>query len=180
METRLHRSVPPAHLPPMEYRQLGHSGLKVPVLSFGTGTFGGRRILQRLGQHRRQRSHPPDRHLPRSGVNLFDTADVYSQGDSEEILGKAIGRPPRLRPHFHQSHIHHGRRPQRSRLLAPSLIEACEASLRRLNTDYIDIYHMHGFDAQTPVDEVLKTLDTLVQAAKSATSPARISPDGIS
>jgi aryl-alcohol dehydrogenase-like predicted oxidoreductase len=149
----------------MEFRQLGYSGLKVPVLSFGTGTFGGRgEFFQAWGNSDvKEATRLVDICLD-AGVNFFDTADVYSQGASEEILGKAIaGRrsavlistkttfPMGDGPNDLGSSRHH-------------LIQACEASLRRLNTDYIDVYHMHGFDALTPVEETLKTLDTLMQS----------------
>ncbi|MCK6624532.1 MAG: aldo/keto reductase [Anaerolineae bacterium] len=151
----------------MEYRQLGGSGLKVPALSFGTATFGGGGDFFRawgttdVAEARRLIDICLE-----AGVNLFDTADVYSNGLSEEILGQAIaGRRDRVLlstkatfrmadgPNELGSSRHH-------------LLQACEASLRRLKTDYIDIYTMHGFDAQTPVEETLRTLDTLVQSGK--------------
>jgi aryl-alcohol dehydrogenase-like predicted oxidoreductase len=151
----------------MEFRQLGYSGLKVPVLSFGTGTFGGRgEFFQAWGNSDVKEATRLIDICLEAGVNFFDTADVYSQGASEEILGKAIaGRRSRVListkatfamgdgPNDLGSSRHH-------------LIQACEASLRRLNTDYIDIYHLHGFDAVTPVEEAIKTLDTLVQSGK--------------
>jgi aryl-alcohol dehydrogenase-like predicted oxidoreductase len=151
----------------MEFRQLGYSGLKVPVLSFGTGTFGGRgEFFQAWGNSDvKEATRLIDICLD-AGVNFFDTADVYSQGASEEILGKAIaGRRSQLListkatfamgdgPNDLGSSRHH-------------LIPSCEASLRRLNTDYIDVYHMHGFDAQTPIEETIKALDLLVQSGK--------------
>jgi len=151
----------------MEFRQLGYSGLKVPVLSFGTGTFAGRgEFFNAWGNTDvKEATRLIDICLD-AGVNLFDTADVYSKGASEEVLGKAIaGRRNSVlistkatfamtdAPNDIGSSRHH-------------LIQSCEASLRRLGTDYIDIYHMHGFDAQTPVEETLKTLDTLVQSGK--------------
>jgi len=151
----------------MEFRQLGYSGLKVPVLSFGCGTFGGRGdFFQAWGSTDvKEATRLVDICLD-AGVNFFDTADVYSQGVSEEILGKAIaGRRDKIListkatfpmgdgPNDLGSSRHH-------------LIQACDASLRRLNTDYIDVYHLHGFDAVTPVEEAVKTLDTLVQSGK--------------
>ncbi len=151
----------------MEFRQLGRSGLKVPVLCFGTGTFGGGTEFFRawgssdVAEASRLVSICMD-----AGVNFFDTADVYSNGLSEEILGKALkGRrhdvlistkatfPMGKGPNDLGSSRHH-------------LIMACEASLRRLGTDYIDIYHLHGFDALTPVEEVLSTLNRLIESGK--------------
>ncbi len=151
----------------MKFRQLGHSGLQVPVLSFGTGTFGGAtEFFKAWGSSDvTEATRLVDICLD-AGVNLFDTADIYSLGASEEILGRAIaGKRNRLListkatfrmadgPNELGSSRHH-------------LIESCETSLRRLGVDHIDIYHMHGFDAMTPVEETLKTLDTLVQSGK--------------
>ena len=151
----------------MEYRQLGYSGLKVPVLSFGTGTFGGgNEFFKAWGSSDVAEATRLVDVCLEAGVNLFDTADVYSNGLSEQILGKAIeGRrqdvlistkatfPMGTGPNDAGSSRHH-------------LLRACEDSLRRLNTDYIDIYHLHGFDALTPIEETLKTLDQLVQSGK--------------
>jgi aryl-alcohol dehydrogenase-like predicted oxidoreductase len=151
----------------MEYRQLGKSGLKVPVLSYGTGTFGGgTEFFKAWGASDvAEATRLVDLCLD-AGVNLFDTADVYSNGLSETILGKAIaGRRDKVLvstkatfrmadgPNDLGSSRHH-------------LVQACEASLRRLGTDYIDIYHLHGFDALTPIEEVLSTLDNFVTSGK--------------
>lgn len=153
----------------MEFRQLGKSGLKVPVLSFGTATFGGGNDFFRAWgtTEGAAAARLIDLCLD-SGVNLFDTADVYSDGLAEINLGKAIaGRRDKVListkatfrmgnesgPNDVGSSRHH-------------LIRACEASLRRLGTDYIDIYHLHGFDALTPVEEVLSTLTNLVTSGK--------------
>jgi aryl-alcohol dehydrogenase-like predicted oxidoreductase len=151
----------------MEFRTLGRSGLKVPVLSFGTGTFGGgNEFFKAWGASDvAEATRLVDICLD-AGVNLFDTADIYSDGLSETILGKAIaGRRDDVListkatfrmgpgPNDLGSSWHH-------------LIRACEASLRRLGTDYIDIYHLHGFDALTPIEEVLSTLNQLVVSGK--------------
>ncbi|MCL4302197.1 MAG: aldo/keto reductase, partial [Anaerolineae bacterium] len=151
----------------MEYRQLGGSGLKVPVLSFGTGTFGGGTDFFRAwgASDVAEASRLIDICLE-AGVTLFDTADVYSNGLSEEILGQALaGRRDKVlistkatfrmseEPNDVGSSRHH-------------LLHSCEASLRRLKTDYLDIYTMHGFDAQTPLEETLRTLDDLVRSGK--------------
>jgi aryl-alcohol dehydrogenase-like predicted oxidoreductase len=152
----------------MEFRQLGGSGLKVPVLSFGTGTFGGAtEFFRAWGASDVAEATRLVSICLEAGVNLFDTADVYSRGVSEEILGKSIsGRrhevlistkatfPMGEGANDLGSSRHH-------------LVTACEASLRRLGTDYIDIYHLHGFDALTPVDEALGTLHHLVESGKA-------------
>jgi aryl-alcohol dehydrogenase-like predicted oxidoreductase len=157
----------PTHPFFMEYRQLGHSGLKVPVLSFGTGTFsGGNDIFKAWGETDvREATHLVDICLE-AGVNLFDTADVYSNGLSEEILGKAIaGRRGQVLIST-KTTFKMGEGPNDLGSSRHHILQACEASLRRLGTDYIDIYHMHGFDAITPIDETIETLDTLVRSGK--------------
>jgi aryl-alcohol dehydrogenase-like predicted oxidoreductase len=162
-----HRLVSLAHLPSMEFRKLGHSGLKVPVLSLGAGTFGGRgEFFQAWGNTDvNEATRLVDICLD-AGVNFFDTADIYSRGASEEILGKAVAgrRGSVLISTKATSPMGDGPNDQGSSRY--HLIEACEASLRRLNTDYIDVYHMHTFDGLTSIEEVLKTLDTLVQSGK--------------
>ncbi|MEK6280679.1 MAG: aldo/keto reductase [Acidobacteriota bacterium] len=151
----------------MEYRHLGSSGLKVPILSFGTATFGGNNEFFRAWGETdvAEASRLVDICLE-AGVNLFDSADAYSDGLSEEILGKAIER---RRDQILISTKGTSRMGKGTNDLGSSrhhLIRACEASLRRLKTDYIDIYTMHGFDALTPVEETLRTLDDLVQSGK--------------
>jgi aryl-alcohol dehydrogenase-like predicted oxidoreductase len=151
----------------MEYRQLGNSGLRVPVLSFGTATFGGGNdFFKAWGSTEvSEATHLVNLCLD-AGVNLFDTANVYSNGIAEEIFGKAISgfrdkvliSTKATFPMSEQVNDYGS-----SRL---NLIKSCEDSLRRLGTDHIDIYHMHGFDANTPVEETLKTLDNLVQSGK--------------
>jgi aryl-alcohol dehydrogenase-like predicted oxidoreductase len=151
----------------MEFRQLGYSGLKVPVLSFGTGTFGGSGEFFRAwgSSDVAEATRLVDICLD-AGVNLFDTADVYSKGLSEQILGKAIaGRRDKVLIST-KATFRMGDGPNDVGSSRHHLLEACEASLRRLGTDYIDIYHLHGFDAQTPVEETLQTLDHLVQSGK--------------
>ena len=151
----------------MEYRQLGGSGLKVPVLSFGTATFGGQNDF--FGAWGRTQITEARRLVDiclDAGVTLFDTADVYSNGVSEEILGEAIsGRRDQVlistKATFGMSDDPNDEGSSRFHLL-----RSCENSLRRLKTDYIDIYTLHGFDAMTPVEESLRTLDTLVQSGK--------------
>jgi aryl-alcohol dehydrogenase-like predicted oxidoreductase len=155
------------HLLPMEFRQLGHSGLKVPVLSFGAGTFGGRgEFFQAWGNSDVKEATRLVDVCLEAGVNFFDTADVYSQGVSEEILGKAIAGRRSTVLISTKATFAMGDGPNDLGSSRHHVIQSCEASLRRLNTDYIDVYHMHGFDAQTPVEETIKTLDTLVQSGK--------------
>ena len=152
---------------PMEFRQLGRSGLKVPVLSFGTGTFGGgNEFFKAWGSSDvAEATRLVDVCLD-AGVNLFDTADIYSDGLSETILGKAIaGRREKVLIST-KATFRMGPGPNDLGSSRHHLIRACEASLRRLGTDYIDIYHLHGFDALTPVEEVLSTLNNLVTSGK--------------
>jgi aryl-alcohol dehydrogenase-like predicted oxidoreductase len=151
----------------MEYRQLGHSGLKVSALSFGAGTFGGsNEFFRAWGDSGVDEATRLVDICLDNGINLFDTADVYSNGLSEEILGKAVaGKRERVListkatfrmregPNNVGSSRHH-------------LVESLEGSLRRMGTDHVDIYHMHGFDATTPVDETLYTLDSFVKSGK--------------
>jgi aryl-alcohol dehydrogenase-like predicted oxidoreductase len=151
----------------MEYRQLGASGLKVPVLSFGTATFGGgNQFFKAWGNTQLDEAKQLVNLCLDAGVNFFDTANVYSRGASEEILGKALeglrnevlistkvtftmGDGPN---DFGSSRFH--------------LIKSCEESLTRLKTDHIDVYHMHGFDGNTPVEETLRALDDLISSGK--------------
>lgn len=151
----------------MEFRQLGHSGLKVPVLSYGTGTFGGRGdFFKAWGSSDVTDATRLVDICLEAGVNMFDTADVYSRGVSEEILGKAIAGRRSSVLISTKATFAMGDGPNDAGSSRHHLIQACEASLRRLNTDYIDIYHMHGFDAVTPVEEVLDTLNALVHSGK--------------
>ncbi len=151
----------------MEFRQLGASGLKVPVLSFGTATFGGTTaFFKAWGTTGPDEARRLINICLEAGVNLFDTANVYSHGVSEEILGKALHG---LRDEVMistKATFPMGKGPNELGSSRFHLIRQCEDSLRRLNTDHIDIYHMHGFDALTPVEETLKTLDNLVQSGK--------------
>jgi aryl-alcohol dehydrogenase-like predicted oxidoreductase len=151
----------------MEYRQLGYSGLKIPVLSLGAATFGGGTDFFRAwgSTDVPEASRLVDICLD-AGVNMFDTADVYSNGLSEEILGKAVaGRRDQVILATKAS-FRMGSGPNDLGNSRHHLVRACEASLRRLGTDYIDLYQMHGFDAIAPVEETLSALDTLVRAGK--------------
>lgn len=150
----------------MEYRNLGNSGLKVSALCFGTATFGGTNGFEGWGSTQVKDANKLINLCLDAGVNLFDTANIYSQGDSEIVLGKAIEgiRNKMListKATFPMSSDVNGYGSSRFHL-----IEACEASLKRLNTDHIDIYHMHGFDGNTAIDETLRALDHLVTSGK--------------
>jgi aryl-alcohol dehydrogenase-like predicted oxidoreductase len=151
----------------MECRQLGRSGLKVPVLSLGTGTFGG------VGEMFRKWGATDEREASRlvdicleAGLNFFDTADIYSQGAAEQILGQALrGRRDEVLVAT-KGTFPMGRGPNDLGSSRYHLMRAVDASLKRLGTDHIDLYFLHGFDPLTPVDEVLGALDDLVKAGK--------------
>ncbi|MCA6099655.1 aldo/keto reductase [Bradyrhizobium australafricanum] len=151
----------------MEYRNLGASGLKVPVLSFGTGTFGGQGpLFSAWGRSDASEARRLIDICLEAGVNLFDTADVYSNGASEEILGAAIkGRRDKVLIST-KTGLPMGDGSLDAGTSRYRLVAAVDAALRRLNTDYIDLLQLHAFDAFTPVDEVLSTLDVLVRAGK--------------
>jgi aryl-alcohol dehydrogenase-like predicted oxidoreductase len=151
----------------MEYRQLGHSGLKVPALSFGAGTFGGSNEFFRAwgDTDAAEASRLVDICLD-AGLNLFDTADIYSNGMSEEVLGKAIAGKRQRVLISTKATFRTGDGPNNVGSSRHHLLESIEGSLRRMGTDYVDIYHMHGFDATTPVEETLYTLDSFVRAGK--------------
>ena len=151
----------------MEHRFLGGSGLMVPVLSFGTGTFGGStEFFKAWGASDVNEATRMVDVCLESGLNMFDSADAYSGGAAEEILGKAIkGRRDSVlistKGGFRTSPDPNGTGSSRFHI-----IQTVEASLKRLGTDYIDLYQLHSFDAFTPVEEVLSTLDTLVKSGK--------------
>ena len=151
----------------MEYRLLGGSGLKVSALSFGTATFGGgNAFFSAWGKTDVAEASRLIDICLEAGINLFDTADVYSTGLSEEILGQAIvGKRDRLLIST-KATFRMAEGPNELGSSRYHLIRACEDSLRRLKTDHIDIYTLHGFDALTPIEETLRTLDTLVQSGK--------------
>jgi aryl-alcohol dehydrogenase-like predicted oxidoreductase len=151
----------------MEYRQLGGSGVKVPVLSLGTASFGGsNEFFQAFGGLDAARATRLVDICLDAGANLFDSSNAYSRGQAEEILGQA------LKGRRHQALIstkgtfRTGPGPNDLGSSRHHLINAVEGSLRRLGTDYIDLYQLHGFDAVTPLEEALGTLDDLVRAGK--------------
>jgi aryl-alcohol dehydrogenase-like predicted oxidoreductase len=151
----------------MEFRQLGRSGLRVPVLSFGTGTFGGKGELFKAwgATDVKEATRLVDVCLE-AGLNMFDSADIYSAGAAEEILGEAIkGRRDQVLLST-KGTFRNGQGANDVGSSRTHLLRAVDASLRRLKTDYIDLYQLHAFDAMTPLEETLDTLDGLVRAGK--------------
>src|SRR6201995_4654685 len=152
--------------PIMEYRQLGRSGLRISTLTLGTMTVAGQGGFSAIGNTdldgaKRQIGMALD-----AGVNLIDTADIYSAGVSEEIVGQAIkGKRDDLLLSS-KVRMTMGDGPNDAGLSRHHIIPGLEASLRRLQTDHIDIYHVHEWDGETPVEETLSTLDALVKAGK--------------
>jgi aryl-alcohol dehydrogenase-like predicted oxidoreductase len=150
----------------MEYRTLGQSGLRVSVLTMGTMTFGGEGSFANVGttgvdEARRQVDMCLD-----AGINLIDTADVYSGGRSEEILGEVLhGRRDQVLVAT-KVRMGMGPGPNDAGLSRHHVISGCEASLRRLGTDHIDLYQVHEWDGQTPLEETLEALDLLVRSGK--------------
>jgi aryl-alcohol dehydrogenase-like predicted oxidoreductase len=143
----------------MEFRQLGKSGLQVPVLCFGTGTFGGgNEFFKAWGNTDVAEATRLIDICVNAGVNFFDTADVYSQGLSEQILGEAIRHLPRESVLIStKATFQFGDGPNNVGSSRLHLTRQIEGSLKRLKTDYIDVYHMHGFDLLTPIEETLNT-----------------------
>jgi aryl-alcohol dehydrogenase-like predicted oxidoreductase len=151
----------------MDYRLIGNAGLKVSSLCFGTGTFGGgNEFFKAWGSTGVEEARRLIGICMDAGINIFDTADIYSDGLAEEVFGQAIeGRRHELLIST-KATFRFGKGPNDVGSSRHHLIQACEGSLKRLGTDYIDIYHMHGFDPLTPIEEVLYTLDTLVRSGK--------------
>jgi aryl-alcohol dehydrogenase-like predicted oxidoreductase len=151
----------------MQTRQLGRSGLRVPELALGTGTFaGGGRFFKEWGDTDAKGAARLVDICLEHGLTLFDSADVYSHGAAEEVLGAAIkGRRDQVLISTKGS-FRVGQGPNDVGSSRWHLIRAVEASLKRLGTDYIDLYQLHGFDATTPVEEALRALDDLVKAGK--------------
>ncbi len=151
----------------MEYRRLGNSGFMVPVLSFGTGTFGGSgEFFKAWGSSDVAEATRLIDECLDAGLNMFDTADIYSDGMSEEILGKAIaGQRDRVIVST-KATFPTGTGPNEVGSSRYHLTRAIDASLRRLGTDFIDLFQLHGFDAVTPIEETLQTLDDFVRAGK--------------
>ena len=150
----------------MEYRQLGNSGLKVSSLALGTMTFGGKGNFLAVGDTQVDEARRIVDMALDAGVNVVDTADVYSEGRSEEIVGEILkGRRDKV-VLATKARFPMGDGPNDAGLSRGYLMRATEASLRRLNTDYIDLYQVHWPDPATPIEETLQALDTLVQCGK--------------
>ncbi|RYC32191.1 aldo/keto reductase [Lichenibacterium minor] len=152
----------------MEYRRLGASGFTVPALSFGTGTFAGRgEFFGAWGSTDVAEAKRLIDICLDAGLNMFDTADIYSAGGAEEVLGGAIaGRPRDSLIISTKATFRAGDAPNQVGSSRYHLVSSVEKQLKRLGTDYIDLFQLHGFDALTPVEEVLSTLDGLVRAGK--------------
>jgi aryl-alcohol dehydrogenase-like predicted oxidoreductase len=151
----------------MEYRRLGGSGLMVPALSLGTGTFGGGgELFKAWGATDVSEATRLVDICLEAGLNMFDSADVYSKGMAEEILGEAIkGRRDQVLIST-KATFRFGAGPNDIGSSRHHLTRAVDAALRRLQTDYIDLFQLHGFDAMTPVEEAIDTLDGFVRAGK--------------
>jgi aryl-alcohol dehydrogenase-like predicted oxidoreductase len=150
----------------MDYRQLGHSGLRVSALTLGTMTFGGRGNFAKVGGTDVETATRQVDMCLDAGVNLIDTADVYSGGLSEEMVGKTLkGRRDRVLLAT-KARMPMGDGPNDAGLSRHHLIRACEASLRRLGTDHVDLYQVHEWDGATPLEETLGALDHLVSSGK--------------
>jgi aryl-alcohol dehydrogenase-like predicted oxidoreductase len=151
----------------MEYRLLGHSGLKVSVVTMGTMTFAGKGPFAKVGNLGLEEVKRLIDVVADAGVNLIDTSDVYSGGASEELIGEALAakrRPGMLIAT--KARFPMGSGPNDRGLSRWHLISACEASLKRLKTDVIDLYQVHQWDGQTPLEETMEALDSLARAGK--------------
>jgi aryl-alcohol dehydrogenase-like predicted oxidoreductase len=147
----------------MKMRVLGNTGIKVSELCLGTLTFGGSESIGGLGQ---KEANLLVAMAIDAGINFFDTADIYSNGESEEICGKALGSRRKDIILATKVRGRTGSGPNEAGLSRRHILEACDSSLKRLGTDYIDLYQVHSFDSITPLEETLRTLDDLVRMGK--------------
>jgi len=151
----------------MQYRQLGRSGLKISSLTLGTMTMGGKGAFEKVGnvgldEAKRQIDMCLD-----AGINLIDTADIYSTGGSEEIIGEALGGVRKSGVMIATKvRFPMGKGPNDAGLSRHHIVEACNASLKRLRTDHIDLYQVHQWDGITPIEETLEALNTLISHGK--------------
>ncbi len=150
----------------MKMRFLGNSGVKVSELCFGAMTFGGKGYWKVIGELEQKDANELVNLALEAGVNFFDTADVYSEGLAEEMLGKALGKHRKEIILATKVRGRTGNGPNEVGLSRHHIIENCNASLKRLGTDYIDLYQLHSFDPYTPQEETLRALDDLVRAGK--------------
>jgi aryl-alcohol dehydrogenase-like predicted oxidoreductase len=151
----------------MEYRRMGGSGLKIPALILGTATFGGgNEFFRKWGETGVKEATTLVDAALEGGCTMFDTADSYSDGLSEQILGQAIkGQRDKLMIAT-KTGMPFGGGPNDIGTSREKILRSCEASLKRLGTDYIDLYQLHAFDAATPIEEMLQSLDALIRAGK--------------
>ena len=150
----------------MKMRYLGNSGVKVTEICFGAMTFGGKGYWKVIGALEQKDVNELVKLALDAGVNFFDTADVYSEGLSEEMLGKALGNQRKEIILATKVRGRTGKGPNDVGLSRHHIIENCNASLKRLGTDYIDLYQLHSFDPYTPQEETLSALDDLVRSGK--------------
>jgi len=151
----------------LEYRRLGGSGFKIPALIFGTATFGGgNEFFKKWGNTDVKEATSLVDAAMEMGCTMFDTADAYSAGLSEQILGKAVERRRDKVLLATKTGMAMGDGPNDIGTSRVKIISSCEASLKRLGTDYIDLYQLHAFDALTPIEEMLHALDELIRAGK--------------
>ena len=150
----------------MNTRFLGNTGVRVSELCFGAMTFGGKGYWKNIGQVEQQEAAELVNLAMDAGINFFDTADIYSEGRSEEILGRALGKKRNDIVLATKVRGRSGPGPNDVGLSRKHIIKSCDASLRRLGTDYIDLYQVHSFDPRTPLEETLRALDDLVRSGK--------------
>ncbi|HTB75198.1 MAG TPA: aldo/keto reductase [Polyangiaceae bacterium] len=150
----------------MRYRLFGRTGLYVSELCFGAMTFGGKGFWEVVGKTPQDEADRLVGVALDAGINFFDTADVYSEGESEKILGKALGQRRRDVVLATKVRGRVGPGPNQLGLSRRHIHESIDASLKRLGTDWVDLYQIHGFDAATPLDETLRALDDVVRAGK--------------
>ncbi len=153
----------------MKYSILGNTGLKVSELCLGTMTFGGKGYWTAIGQLPQEHVDELVRRSVEAGINFIDTANVYSEGLSEEMTGKAIRNLALKRDDLviaTKVRSKMGEGPNNTGLTRKHILQQAEESLRRLDIDYIDLYQIHGYDPLTPFDETLRALDDLVKSGK--------------
>jgi aryl-alcohol dehydrogenase-like predicted oxidoreductase len=150
----------------MKTRFLGNTGVRVSEFCLGAMTFGGKGYWKNIGQVEQKEANDLVTMAIAGGINFFDTADVYSEGRSEEILGKALGSKRKDIVLATKVRGRTGAGPNDIGLSRKHIIDSCEASLKRLGTEYIDLYQVHSFDPRTPLDETLRALDDLVREGK--------------
>jgi len=150
----------------MQYRYLGHSGLKISEIGLGVMTFGGDSSKSELGTVSQKEADLITSTALDSGLNFFDSADVYSGGATELVLGKALGTRRKEAVIATKVRFAMGVEPNNTGLSRHHIIESCENSLKRLGTDYIDLYQIHSYDVGTPLEETMRALDDLVRSGK--------------